>query len=419
MNKQQQKLGLIIVGGIAAILVLSYGIIPLFTKDVYDPKSAEATEGDEVLGTTTPTNVPEVPVITHVKTPEVVKGIYMSQCVVGTKDFRESLVKIADTTEVNSIIIDIKDYTGKLSYKPEDPSLQEYVSDACGALATGSMKEFIEYLHSKNIYVIGRITVFQDPYYSKLHPEAALKSKSTGGVWKDKKGLAFLDPGSQQARDHVIAIAKDAHSIGFDEINFDYIRFPSDGNVSDIQLPASALGSSKPEVLEDFWIYLHEKMTAAGITSSADLFGMTTTNYDDLGIGQVLERSLPYFDYVMPMVYPSHYPKGFNGWSNPNLVVYDLIHYVMRRGVERTVATSSPIEIFGSEYIASSSPAMYTKESYSPSKLRTWIQDFDYGGDYGPKEVRAQIQASMDVGVDSWIIWSPSNRYTVDALLPE
>jgi hypothetical protein len=412
--KKEHKVSIIVLAVLAGGLLMAYGIMPFFTQDIYEPIIAGA-EG-ELKGTSTEVVVPPKPEVVHIKTPTQVKGIYMSQCVVGTQDFRESLVTIADTTEINTILLDLKDYTGKLSYTPTDPKLQEYVSEACG---TTDLKGFIEYLHSKNIYVIGRITVFQDPFYSKLHPEAALKSKSTGGVWKDKKGLAFLDPGSQEAWDHVIAIAQDAYSIGIDEINFDYIRYPSDGNVSDIQLPESALGSSKPEVLESFFKYLHEKMEEEDIVHSADLFGMVTTNFDDLGIGQVLERALPYFDYVMPMVYPSHYPKGFNGWKNPNLVVYDLIHYVMERGVERTIATSSPISINGSERIGTSTPAVYTKEAYEPTKLRTWIQDFDYGGDYGPKEVRDQIQATYDVGLDSWVIWSPSNRYTTEALHKE
>ncbi len=415
--KKAQKYSIYSGGILATIFFLSYIVLPQFTQDVYEPLSAkaEATKAASE-GTTTPTLVEQVK---HIPTPRGVKAIYMSQCVLGTKDFRQTLVDVVDTTEVNSIILDLKDYTGKLSYYPEDKNLTQYVSDACGAIAPGSLKTFIEYLHSKNIYVIGRVTTFQDPYYSALHPEAALKSKSTGGIWKDKKGLAFLDPGSKDARDHVIAIAKDAHSIGVDEINFDYVRYPSDGNVSDIEIPASALGSSKPEVLEDFFAYLHKEMKASGIVSSADLFGMTTTNFDDLGIGQVLERALPYFDYIYPMVYPSHYPKGFNGWSNPNTVVYELIHYVMKRGVERTVATSSPINVRGSTRIGTSTPALYTKESYDANKLRTWIQDFDYGGDYGPKEVRAQIQATYDVGLTGWLIWSPSNKYTVDGLLAQ
>jgi hypothetical protein len=411
-----QKVLLSSIGIIAVIFVLSYVVLPMVTKDTYEPLSAKAkNKGDEVLGTTTMAE--EKLVIKHIPTPEAVKAIYMSQCVVGTTDFRQRLVDIVDTTEVNALIIDVKDYTGRLSFRPDDPALAAYVSDACGALAKDGMKNFIEYLHSKNIYVIGRVTTFQDPHYSKLHPEAALKSKSTGEVWKDKKGLAFLDPGSQAARDHVVAIAKASYAIGFDEINFDYVRYPSDGNVSDIQIPASALGSSKPQVLEDFFSYLHNEMKAAGIVTSADLFGMTTTNFDDLGIGQVLERALPYFDYIIPMVYPSHYPPNFNGWKNPNTVVYELIHYVMKHGVERTVASSSPINVKGSVRIGTSTPALYTKEIYDKNKLRTWIQDFDYGGDYGPTEVRDQIQASYDVGLTSWLIWSPSNKYTVEALL--
>jgi hypothetical protein len=173
-------------------------------------------------------------------------------------------------------------------------------------------------------------------------------------------------------------------------------------------------------------------MSTAGIPTSADLFGMTTTNTDDLNIGQVLEKAMPYFDYIAPMVYPSHYPPNFNGWKNPNEHVYDLIHYVMKRAVERAVATSTKIQIIGSKPIMTNKvvPAtidkatstiqaasgLYTKDIYPASKLRTWIQDFDYGGTYDIPEVKAQIQASRDVGVDGWMIWAPSNKYTTGAL---
>jgi hypothetical protein len=168
---------------------------------------------------------------------------------------------------------------------------------------------------------------------------------------------------------------------------------------------------------------------------SADLFGMVTTNTDDLNIGQVLERALPYFDYIMPMVYPSHYPPNFNGWADPNLVVYDLIKYVMDAAVERTIADRSVVGSFDSERIydtvvippTSTTTAtttkevftgFYTKEVYDKNKIRPWLQDFDYGGDYDVEEVRGQIQATYDAGLDSWILWAPSNRYTRGALLP-
>jgi hypothetical protein len=362
---------------------------------------------------------------THLPTPEPLKAIYMSACVVGTPSFRDTLVKIADETEVNAIVIDVKDFSGALSYKPENPDLMHaWEVSKCG---TSEMKEILKTLREKNIYTIARVTVFQDPHYTSLHPELAVRKKSDGGVWKDKKGLAFLDVGGKATWDYVISIAKDASSIGFDEINFDYIRYPSDGDMKDTNFTLSS--GSKADQLEKFFEYLNNEMKKEGIVTSADLFGMTTTNTDDLNIGQVLEKTLPYFDYVVPMVYPSHYPNGFNGWSNPNNHVYDLIHFVMDSGGDRAEATSTIIQTIGSEDIfkyattttSTSTPVrvstgLFTKESYPRTKLRTWIQDFDYGGTYDIAEVKAQFQASYDVGVTSWMIWSPSNKYTVGAL---
>ncbi len=403
---------------ILVLFGLYYWAFPFLTRDIYDV-SAELVKGmatsSNDLSPIPDTVKEQLPVVSHVSTPPAVKGIYMSACVAGSKKLREGLVAIATTTEINSIIIDVKDFSGKLSFNPTNPALKPYVSPSCGAV---DMAEFIRHLHSLNIYVIGRVTVFQDPFYTKVHPEAAIRRKSNGGLWTDKNGLSYIDPSSTQAWDHVIAIAEASYDIGFDEINFDYIRYPSDGNVSDISLPAKK-GGSKPEILESFFKYLHEHMSAKGIIASADLFGMTTTNYDDLGIGQVLERALPYFDYISPMVYPSHYPPDFNGWKNPNLVPYDLIYYVMKRGVERTRASSTPIHLTGSTRIGTGTPILYTKPSYDIQKLRPWIQDFNYGGYYGPKEVRAQIQAAYDVGLTSWLIWNPSNKYTIEALYKE
>lgn len=367
----------------------------------------------------------------HLPTPNPVKAIYMSACVVGTPSFREELVKIAEETEVNSIMIDVKDFSGTLSFKPENPELMHaWEASKCGAR---DMREFLTILKEKNIYRIARITVFQDPHFTKLHPELAVQSKSTGTPWKDRKGLSFLDVGGKETWDYIVSIAKEAHDIGFDELNFDYIRYPSDGNMSDTNFTLSS--GTKSEQLEKFFSYLNSEMKNIEVVTSADVFGMTTTNTDDLNIGQVLEKALPHFDYVAPMVYPSHYPPNFNGWADPNKHVYDLIHYVMGSAVERTKATSSVIQILGSEpvYRTETVPAtattststrrvrtnLYTKESYSPDKLRTWIQDFDYGGNYDVAEVKAQIQASKDVGVHSWMIWAPSNKYTVGALQSE
>lgn len=369
--------------------------VALFTPLIYEAPVREVQA--EVFATTTEifqTQTPEVfPTALHVKTPDAVKAIYMSSWVAGTPSIRERVIGITNKTEANSMMIDIKDYSGKISYEVSDPELQKIGSVE---KRISDIRELLARLHRDNIYIIGRIAVFQDPYFVEIHPELAVKSKRTGKAWKDRKGATWIDASSKEMWDYVVAIAKDAHEMGFDEINFDYIRFPSDGDIQDMSFPVSGT-RSKPEVVKEFFSYIDSQMKTAGITTSADIFGMTTTANDDLNIGQVLENALPYFDYIAPMVYPSHYPNGFNGWANPNAHPYELIHHVMKSGVERSIAAST-----------------------TPLKLRPWLQDFSMGTPaYGKKEVEAQIQAVYDVGLTSWMLWDPSNKYNGGALLKE
>lgn len=374
-------------------------------------------------------------VIKHVPLPEQVKNIYMTSCVAGTPSFRSKLVKLIEETEVNSVIIDIKDYSGTISFPPVSPAWQPAWENArCG---TRDMEEFIATLHEKGIFVIGRITVFQDPFYAVKHPELAVLKASDGSVWKDHKGLSFIDVASRPYWDHILELSVNAYNIGFDELNFDYVRYPSDGNMQDIAFPNSMkgeYGADKQANLEAFFKYLnerlddetlfiavrHENTGRASSTpyTSADLFGMTTTNFDDLSIGQVQDRALPYFDFIAPMVYPSHYPKSFLGLGNPNDYPYKVVHHAMLSGVNRALASTTPMQGFLHTRIGTSTPAVYAKPVHTADKFRTWIQDFDYGGDYDAADVRAQIQASYDAGVNSWMIWAPSNIYTKEALFP-
>lgn len=389
------------IGGLAVVLAATsvVAVSPgnFFSEEYDRPQvSFEAeTVSEEVVNET------DDFVVTHIDTPEAVKAIYMSQCVVGTKGFRDKLVNVADTTEINSLVIDIKDYSGKIGFDTDNPKLSFAVSDECGAT---DIKEFIGTLHEKNIYVIGRITVFQDPFMSERRPELAVRKISDGGVWKDRKGLSFIDVGAKEHWDYIVELSKESYNLGFDEINFDYIRFPSDGNMADADYTLSR-GKTKPEALEEFFKYLHRELEPTGMVMSADLFGMVTTNKDDLNIGQVLERALPYFDYIAPMVYPSHYPPNFNGYKDPNDYPYEVVKYAMDGAVERAKAYDIS---FGT-----SSP-QYTANSYK--KMRPWLQDFDYGGDYDVAEVRAQIKATYDAGLNSWMLWAPSNIYTLGAL---
>jgi len=330
--------------------------------------------------------------VTHIETPKQVKAIYMSGWVAGSKRIRDPLVELIDSTEINAVVIDIKDYTGKLSYISENEELLKYAS---GENRISDIKEFIGLLHNKGIYVIGRISSFQDSYLVKTHPEYAVRNKA-GGIWRDRKGIAWLDASAKPVWDYLALIGQDAYDVGFDELNFDYIRFPSDGNMSDIVFPFTK-EKSKSAALKEFYVFLDETFRTKNIPISADLFGMTTTNSDDLGIGQILGDALQHFDYVAPMVYPSHYPDNFLGYKKPATKPYEVIKHTMDAAVKKAEVAST-----------------------SPLKLRPWLQDFNLGGvNYTPEMVRAQIQATYDSKLDSWMLWNASNVYTKEALLTE
>lgn len=368
------------VGGLAVVAAVTF---VLSLKPMNEQLYATAIEA-----TTTTIVLPEPFKITHLKTPEPVKALYMSSWVAGNKKLRDDLVNIVDGTELNSIVIDIKDYTGRISFEVDDPELKKFGSVE---RRITDLKEFIGELHKKNIYVIGRLSTFQDSFLIKTHPEYAVKTKE-GKVWGDYKGVGWLDAGAKPVWEYIASIGKESYAQGFDEINFDYIRFPSDGNMLDISYPFSE-GRIKSQVLNEFFafvdVYFHEK----NIPISADLFGMTTSNHDDLGIGQIIENALVHFDYVSPMVYPSHYPPNFNGISVPAAKPYEIIQYALTKGSERAIMAST-----------------------TPSKIRPWLQDFSIGGVvYTPEMIRAQIKATYDVGLTSWMMWNASNHYTLSA----
>jgi hypothetical protein len=357
--------------------------------------------------------------VPHIKTPESVRAVYMSACAASSDTFRTHFKKILGNTELNSVMIDVKDFSGTIAFPAERALLQQ--DDAPGCFVS-DMKDLVKEFHDMGVYVIARITVFQDPYYAPRNPELAVQKESDKSVWKDYKGLSFIDVGAKKYWDYILALSEDSYAIGFDELNFDYVRYPSDGNMKDIYYPVTdAAVTADPEYgkakeLQKFFVYMDENLDDE-IVTSADLFGMTTTNTDDLNIGQVMEYVYPYVDFIAPMTYPSHYPSGFFGISNPNEQVYNVMKISLDKAVERFIAPSTLVPLQGIAAIASSTPAMYPKESYDIDKIRPWIQDFDYGGTYGPEEVRLQIQAVYDAGLDSWMLWDPSNWYTEEALL--
>ena len=430
----------LIVGVVSmSVIAFSYAVIPKINSLNYT-----TVEGGSYVASDTNTNEREQEVgkeespdtrevVQHVPLPVPLKAIYMTSCVVGTHDFRNRLLTLIDETEINAVVIDIKDFSGTISFSPESEAWKPaWQSARWGAR---DMKDFIATLHNKNIFVIGRITVFQDPFYAERNPILAVHKASDGSVWHDHKGLSFIDVGAQPYWDHIALLARDSYNIGFDELNFDYVRYPSDGNMRDIAFTNSRngeYGNDKQANLEAFFKYLNEKLddemffgqynhqntgrSSSTPWTSVDLFGMTTTNTDDLSIGQIIERAAPYFDFIAPMVYPSHYPANYLGLSNPNEYPYKVVYHAMKSGADRMVATTTIVAGFAHERIGTSTPTQYAKPAYTADKLRTWIQDFDYGGDYDALDVQNQIQASVDAGVHSWMIWAPSNVYTREAL---
>lgn len=332
--------------------------------------------------------------------PSVIKAIYATSWSASSQSRMDYLINLINTTELNAIVIDIKDYSGFIAYDTNVPEVGEYGAEE---IRIAKPNALIKRLHDNGIYVIARQTIFQDPVLAKARPDLAIKNSVTGEVWKDRKGLSWMDPASKEVWDYNIAIAKDAADRGFDEINFDYIRFPSDGDLSVISYPFyNASTTLKTTAMANFFRYLDENLN--GVKTSADLFGLSTVNYDGLGIGQIIEDAYKSFDYVAPMVYPSHYANGFQGYQNPALYPYEVVNYSMETAVAR---------LNNLKNATGAGPVVY-------AELRPWLQDFDLGADYTAEMVRAQIKATYDADPSmGWMLWDPRNEYTKGALNSE
>jgi len=306
------------------------------------------------------------------------------------------VIDLARTTELNAVVIDIKDFSGEVAYETDVSEVKEYGAER---LKIRNIEALIKRLHEANIYVIARVTVFQDPILARARPDLAVQSIAQEGIWADHKGLGWVDPASEEAWNYTVAIARDAASRGFDEINFDYVRFPSDGNLQDMRFPVWDEQTLQRAVIREFFSYLRERLD--DVVISVDLFGLTTSSRDDLGIGQVIEDALEYFDYVYPMVYPSHYAMGYRGYRKPAEYPYEVVHFSMATAQTRLDALK--LANSGREF----------------AKLRPWLQDFDLGARYDPLMVQSQVQAAKDALLEEYsgfLLWAPTNWYTVGVL---
>jgi len=335
--------------------------------------------------------------IKPLKTPEKVKGIYMTGYVFSNKTLREKLIKLTKETELNTVVIDIKDAYGKIMFKPQTKELENWPQSQA-SLNYQDYQNILEELQSENIYTIARITTFQDPEPSKIFNNLILKTKN-GGVWRDYRGLSWFDMTNQDVWDLIAIQAQEAYLIGFDEVQFDYIRFPSDGNLKTIQYKNLKPEQKKYELMDSFYQYLSEKLSDLEIPISIDLFGLTywqrNDPYYDLGIGQRLVDAGKYFDYISPMLYPSHYYSGVMGFKNPAQHPYEIINKSLKDG------------------------SLMLINSSSTALTRPWIQDFDMGANYDETMIRKQVQACDDNNCSGWLLWNASNKYTESSLKKE
>jgi len=325
--------------------------------------------------------------------PQHVRGIYANAWASGSASRMEELIDIARRTEVNSIVIDIKDATGYISHRTEVPLAHEI--GAVDEIRISDLPGLLSRLEREGIYPIARIVIVRDPIVAEYRPEMAVQD-TAGGVWVDSKGLVWLNMFNRGVWEYHVAIAREVARMGFPEIQFDYVRFPD--APEDDMARAVFVGSDgrpKPEAIRGFLQYAREQLDELGVLTTADVFGVTTSVRRDVGIGQVWETFIDAVDVALPMVYPSHYWEGSFGHQVPNARPYE----VVRRAVADAVDRSLRVEGAG--------------------LTRPWLQDFSLGQPvYSGAEVRAQIQATYDAGVQEWILWNPGSRYTVSALEP-
>ncbi|MBI3420585.1 MAG: hypothetical protein HY006_00820 [Candidatus Sungbacteria bacterium] len=389
-----------------------------------------------------------------------IKGLYMTADVAndpgrGATNLRQHIIKLARTTEINGLVIDVKEVCG--------PDYRE-----------ARLRQLLEELHRDNIWAIARITVFKDASQINAHPEWYLKTsrprslpdgcmrksalrakplvaasieslpaKTAGApLWKDNKGGYWLDPASPGARAYTASFAKKMIDLGFDELQFDYVRFPSDGDVANAIYPSWNKKIAKPEVMKSFFQLLNRELKAykSEIILSADLFGYVALLNNDVGIGQRLEDIGNNFDYVSFMVYPSHYYNGLvlgpdarrnlpalnlnvaQARAHPDVVIERSLN--VARDFLDSVASTTELRLATSS-LATASNVRSGGDARSRVRLRPWLEDFFHEEDrlakrpYGSQKVRMQIDAAQRVEQHGWLLWNASNVYAEGALRPK
>lgn len=336
-------------------------------------------------------------IATALPTPEKVKGIYMSGYNFYRSSQRQKYIDFVQETELNTLVIDIKGSEGHFMFSPQSSLLQHWPLSKF-SLDYDEYKNALAELQNLGIYTIARVTTFQDPSAVRAFPHLALKDNN-GNVWENFQGVSWLDMTLEESWDLPIEQAKEAFRVGFDEVQFDYIRFPSDGYISRIKYGNLTDDKEKYEILSDFFARINSELEQYQQPISIDLFGLTYRDYTNpeyaLGIGQRLIDAAKYFDYISPMIYPSHYGPGHFGLKSPVHSPYELLDASLEDGHQILLREGVPV-------------------SFS----RPWLQDFDLGAQYDAQKVRAQIRAADKNNTSGWLLWNARNVYTSEALYP-
>ena len=332
--------------------------------------------------------------------PVQVKGIYLSGPAAGNQEMMERILTNIADTEINAVVIDLKDDSGRVTCPMDSPLVTEteastpYVQD---------MRELIRELKEEHgLYVIARVVAFRDPWLAEKKPDWCLKLPD-GSVFRDRSGLAWVNPYRQEVWDYLVEIGTEAAAMGFDEVQFDYIRFCTERGVGDVVFDeAETRGRSKTDVITEFTAYAYDRLSPQGIYVAADVFGaIIGSEIDSMSVGQVYEDMAAHLDYICPMIYPSHYGDGNFGIEHPDTEPYRTI----------LAALQKSSGVLGAA----------RQEGQHQAIVRPWLQDFTASYlkhyiEYGPEEIRAQIQATYDAGYDEWMLWSAACSYTWDGL---
>jgi hypothetical protein len=327
--------------------------------------------------------------------PAVVRGLYVNRwAALGSRMWE--LIDIAKRTEVNALVIDIKDDRGFLLYRSSVPLARAIGADTNMPISPKRLRAVLDSMRANAIFPIARIVVAKDPLLADAKREWAVKRRSDGSAWLDKNGRPWLDPHHREIWAYAGDLAEEAIALGFSEVQFDYVRFPDEPRLIREAVFPLAQGRVRARVIREQLGYLHGRLSARGVPMAIDVFGLTTSDTTDMGIGQKWENFIDQSDIVAPMTYPSHYAPGTYHVAVPNAHPYTMIDHAMRDAQLRSTGISKA------------------------AKLVPWYQDFTLGPPhYYAEHVRAQMQAGYDNGVRSWLLWNPGSKYTVSALRPE